>query len=129
MPFTYKNKDNREDKSTENDLDDLELNDQSLFEPVSPSMTDNADDASRPKKKATLRTSAYMSQENLEDSMIDEAYNIIKNVNFQERDENAVYSEYLMFKLRKFDDRKRAEIQHKFNNIIFEAEMEMYNAT
>lgn len=58
------------------------------------------------------------------------AYEIIDNISSAPapRDECLVYGEHVSNKLRKFNEHRRAILMHKINNLIFEAEMELYHS-
>lgn len=67
-----------------------------------------------------------------EDPRIAEAYNVIKNIankksQQSEKDESAIFGEYVATQLRKFSAQTHSLVKHKINNILFEAEMGKYD--
>lgn len=58
-----------------------------------------------------------------DDPRVAEAYGLLKSISNTAKDECATYGDHIACKLRKFDDRVRAVVMHKMNNIIFNAEM------
>lgn len=64
----------------------------------------------------------------IEDPRINEVFNIIKNLR-PKRDETSVFVEHVAFKLRKFNDHLRAEVEHQINNILYSAETGTLNYT
>lgn len=65
-----------------------------------------------------------------EDRRLIKAYDIIDSISSEpasSRDECSVYGEHVANKLRKFNERNKAVLIHKINNLIFEAEMEVFN--
>lgn len=62
-----------------------------------------------------------------EDPRLTHAYNILENVSNTPRDECTTFGEHVISKLRKFNERRRSILMHKINNLIFDAEMELYS--
>lgn len=66
---------------------------------------------------------------NVEDPRVTEAYRILKEVSKrnEKRDDCFVYGEHIAHKLRNYDSRTSAIVQHHINNILFEADMGKYS--
>jgi hypothetical protein len=64
----------------------------------------------------------------VEDPRVAEAYKILKEVSerSERRDDCVVYGEHVAHKLRGYDRRTCAIVQHHINNILFEADMGKY---
>jgi hypothetical protein len=64
----------------------------------------------------------------VEDPRVAEAYKILKEVSErnEKRDDCVVYGEHVAHKLRGYDSRTCAIVQHHINNILFEADMGKY---
>lgn len=59
-----------------------------------------------------------------EDPRIQEAFNILQSKIQVQKDECFMFGEYIVEKLRSFNPRTRAMLQHQIHNVIFQAEME-----
>lgn len=62
-----------------------------------------------------------------EDPRLTRAYNILESVSNVPRDECSTFGEHLVSKLRKFNEQRRSILMHRINNLVFEAEMELYS--
>lgn len=75
----------------------------------------------QPKSKAK---SDIRKRQREEDPRIDEAYSVLKHTLAQKpRDESSVFGEHVANKHRKYNSQIRSIVEHKINNILFEADM------
>lgn len=63
------------------------------------------------------------------DRYLHKPYKVLKQNSVSQKDECAIYGEYIAEKLRKFDELSRAQAQHKINNVLFEIEMAFFKKT
>ena len=76
-----------------------------------------------PKKCCSPNTTQYKRKKPAEDPRVTEAYNLMKDIASQPRDEYTAYGEYIANKLRKLNPYITATVQFEINRILYEAEM------
>jgi hypothetical protein len=62
-----------------------------------------------------------------EDPKLSHAYNILESISNIPRDECTTFGEHIVTKLHKFNNQRRSILMHRINNLIFDAEMELYS--
>lgn len=91
-----------------------------------PLLSNENNDRPTPKRKILVAPKKMKKSKRIEDRpRPTQSYNILDGS--ISRDECSTFGEHVVAKLRKFNERHRTILMHRINNLIFEAEMELYS--